>query len=54
MPYEVRFRPKLPPRGRPWKIWNLDKRKYVGSSKTKKNAEASVRARLMGEFGGKK
>ena len=45
MPYEIRYQPRRKPKGRPWKIWNTDKNKQVGSSKTKKDAEASVRAR---------
>jgi hypothetical protein len=36
---------------RPWKIINIDRNEVVGSSKTKKMAESSVRARLAGEFG---
>jgi len=39
---------------RPWKIVNKITGKVVGSSVTKKNAEASIRARFMGEYGKKK
>ena len=49
MPYKVRYQPKRLPKGRPWKIINLDTGKQVGSSKTKKDAKASVRMRLRGE-----
>ena len=38
-----------------WTIRNRESGKVVGRSKTKKDAEASVRARMAGEFGkGKK
>ena len=47
MPYEVKYQPEIPPRSRPWKIWNLDKKRIVGTSVTKKDALASVRARGM-------
>ncbi len=36
----------------PWVIINKDRNKIVGSSATKEDAEASVRARLVGEHGG--
>jgi hypothetical protein len=36
----------------PWAIINEDRNEVVGSSETKENAEASVRARLAGEHGG--
>jgi len=52
MPYRV-YKTKVKKDERPWKIYNLDKKKIVGSSKTKKDAEASIRARLMGEVGKK-
>jgi len=48
MPYKVRYQPKRKPKRRPWKIWNLDTNKQVGSSLTKANAKASIRARYMG------
>jgi len=51
MPYEIRYRPGLKPKERPWKIWNKEKRMYVGSSLTKERAESAVKARLMGEHG---
>jgi hypothetical protein len=51
MPYEVRYKPKLPPIGRPWKLWNVDKKKYVSSSKTKEMAEKAARMRILGEHG---
>ncbi len=35
----------------PWVIINEDRNEVVGSSKTKQNAEASVRARLAAEHG---
>lgn len=47
MPYEVLYRPGIPPKDRPWKIYNLDKKKIVGSSIRKEDAESSVRARHM-------
>lgn len=34
---------------RPWKIINKNTGKVVGTSKTKEDAKASVRARYMGE-----
>jgi hypothetical protein len=49
VPYKILYKPRTPPRGRPWKIYNLDKKKIVGSSVTKKMAEASIRARYLGE-----
>lgn len=52
MPYRILYRPKISPKGRPYKIYNLDKKKIVGSSKTRENAEASIRARYRGERGG--
>lgn len=51
MPYEIRYKPKLPPKGRPWKLWNIDKKKYVASSVTKEMAQKAARARMMGEHG---
>ena len=36
----------------PWVIINKDREEVVGSSATKEDAEASVRARLAGEHGG--
>lgn len=47
MPYAIRYQPKRLPKGRPWKIWNLDRNVQVGSSKTKADAEASIRVRYM-------
>ncbi len=34
-----------------WVIINADRNEIVGSSRTKENAEAAVRARLAGEHG---
>jgi hypothetical protein len=48
MPYKIVKRTGA----RPWKIINLDRNEVVGSSVTKKMAEASARARLTGEHGG--
>jgi len=36
---------------KPWKIYNKDTGKLVGSSTSKKKAETSVRARLGGAHG---
>jgi hypothetical protein len=36
----------------PWVVVNKDRNEVVGSSTTKEDAEASVRARLAGEYGG--
>ncbi|AKG52765.1 hypothetical protein DGWBC_0073 [Dehalogenimonas sp. WBC-2] len=36
----------------PWVIINKDHNEIVGSSETRENAEASVRARLAGDHGG--
>ncbi|HUS89763.1 MAG TPA: hypothetical protein VMW91_10485 [Desulfosporosinus sp.] len=46
MPYTIR---KVKGDKQPFKIVNTDKNKVVGSSKTKANAVASIRARLSGE-----
>ena len=59
MPYDIKYMPKSDEpngkgKGRPYKIWNRDKRKCVGSSVTKKDAESSIRARLVGEFRGRR
>lgn len=55
MPYAIKYQPSKAPKGRPWKIWNTEKNKQVGSSVTKEDAEASVRARYGGHgSGGKK
>jgi len=47
MPYKIRYQPRKLPKGRPWKIINLDTGKQVGSSVKKKDAEASIKARYM-------
>jgi hypothetical protein len=47
MPYKIVKRTGK----KPWKIINLDRNEVVGSSTTKKKAEASARARLAGEHG---
>ncbi|HVN67178.1 MAG TPA: hypothetical protein VMT55_02315 [Candidatus Sulfotelmatobacter sp.] len=49
MPYKVVKRSG----SKPWKIIALDSGKIVGSSTSKKKAEASVHARLAGEHGWK-
>lgn len=49
MPYKIVKRTG----SRPWKIINLDRNEVVGSSVTKKMAEASARARMAGEHGGR-
>ena len=46
MPYTIRH---VEGGSRPWKIINTETREIVGTSKTKKDAEASVRARYAGE-----
>jgi len=51
MPYDIRYRPGIPPKDRPWKLYNLDKKKYVASSKTKAMAEKAARMRILGEHG---
>jgi len=48
MPYKIERRSGK----RPWKIINKITGKVVGSSTTKANAEASVRARLAGAHRG--
>jgi hypothetical protein len=45
MPYKIIYKPGIPPKGRPWKIYNLDKKKIVGSSISKEMAERAVKAR---------
>jgi hypothetical protein len=52
MPYNIKYKPDKG--GRPWKIINKETGRVVGSSKTRKAAEASVRARMAGEHGKKK
>jgi hypothetical protein len=51
VPYEIRYRPGLPPKGRPWKLWNIDKKKYVSSSVSKVMAKRAARAREMDKHG---
>lgn len=46
MPYTTKF---IEGGSKPWKIVKVDTRTIVGSSKTKKDAEASIRARMSGE-----
>jgi hypothetical protein len=47
MPYTIKYKPSGD--ARPWKIINKETGKTVDSSKTKKDAEASIRARYAGE-----
>jgi hypothetical protein len=57
MPYEIEYKEgHINSKGEPapWVIINKDRNDIVGSSETKENAEASVRARLAGEHGGLK
>lgn len=49
MPYEIRYRPNIPPKDRPYKIYNKDKKKIVGSSVTEEMAKKAIRARYWGE-----
>jgi hypothetical protein len=51
VPFEIRYKPKLPPIGRPWKLWNKDKKKYVASSKTKTKANRAAKMRILGKHG---
>jgi hypothetical protein len=46
MPYKTKY---VKGAKRPWKIVNTDRNEIVGSSTTKANAEASIRARMMAE-----
>jgi hypothetical protein len=46
MPYKIK---EVKGDKRPFKIVNTDKNKVVGSSKTRKDAEASIRARHAGK-----
>ena len=48
MPYKIKKQTGL----RPWKIIRSDTGEVVGSSKTRKEALASIRARLMSEHKG--
>ena len=50
MPYFVRYRPIKT--GRNWAIMRKDDGRIVGRSTSKVKAEASVRARLAGEYRG--
>ncbi len=55
MPYRIEYREGYKnSKGEPapWVIINEDREDVVGSSLTKENAEASVRARLAAEYGG--
>jgi hypothetical protein len=57
MPYKIEFKEgHINAKGEPapWVIISKDRDEIVGSSETKENAEASVRARLAGEHGGLK
>jgi len=51
MPYEIRYRLNIPPKDRPWKIWNKAKKKIVGSSITEEMAKKAIRARYWREHG---
>lgn len=51
MPYDIIYRPSIPPKGRPWKLWNKDKKKIVASSVSKEMAQKAARTRIMGEHG---
>jgi hypothetical protein len=51
MPYDIIYRPSIPPKGRPWKLYNIDKKKIVASSVSKEMAQKAARARMMGEHG---
>jgi len=55
MPYRIEYREdhkNAKGEPAPWAIINEDRDEVVGSSETKENAEASIRARLAGEHGG--
>jgi hypothetical protein len=55
MPYRIEFqKDHRNSKGEPapWVIINEDRNEAVGSSETKETAEASIRARLAGEYGG--
>jgi hypothetical protein len=57
MPYKIEYKKgHINSKGEPapWVIINKDRNDIVGSSETKENAEASIRARLAGEHGGLK
>jgi hypothetical protein len=57
MPYKIEYKEghtNSKGESAPWVIINKDRDEIVGSSETKENAEASVRARLAGEHGGLK
>jgi hypothetical protein len=49
VPYSIKYKPSGD--GRPWKIVKKNTGKVVGSSKTRKDAEASIRARYAKEKG---
>jgi len=50
MPYSIKY---VKGSKRPYKIVKSDTGKVVGSSKTRADAKASIRARYMGESKGK-
>ncbi len=55
MPYDIKYeKGHVNSKGEPapWVIINKERNEPVGSSETKEQAEASVRARLAGEHGG--
>ena len=55
MPYRIEYKEghkNSKGENAPWVIINEDREEIVGSSQTKEDAEASVRARLAAEHGG--
>ena len=55
MPYDIEYQKghkNSKGENAPWVIMNKERNEAVGSSVTKEEAEASIRARLAGEHGG--
>ena len=51
MSYRVLYRPKVPPKDKPWKIHDSNKKeKIVDSFITKADARASMLARFIEEY----
>lgn len=49
MPYRIQYRPSKERPDAPWAIIRVEDGTIAGRSKTKRDAEASARARMIGE-----
>jgi len=50
VPYIIYNRPNVSPKDEPWKIYDVEKKKIIGSSFTKEDARLSIRARFIEEY----